>query len=82
MVVVDQSVERALERTGRFYVMDNGAIVLEGSSTAASINQINPILLGTTAPWAPNYRPRRAGCRSRLISKRAFKRGRRHERDR
>jgi branched-chain amino acid transport system ATP-binding protein len=52
VVVVDQSVERALERTGRFYVMDNGAIVLEGSSTAASISQINPILLGTTAMGA------------------------------
>ena len=47
VVVVDQSIERALERTRRFYVMDNGAIVLDGDSTAASIAEINPILLGT-----------------------------------
>jgi branched-chain amino acid transport system ATP-binding protein len=54
VVLVDQSVERALERSSRYYVMDNGAIVLDGDSSASAIDRINPILLGTetfgTAP--------------------------------
>jgi branched-chain amino acid transport system ATP-binding protein len=47
VVLVDQSVERALERSSRYYVMDNGSMVLSGDSTASAIDQINPILLGT-----------------------------------
>ncbi len=47
VVLVDQSVERALERSSRYYVMDNGSMVLEGDSTASAIDRINPILLGT-----------------------------------
>jgi branched-chain amino acid transport system ATP-binding protein len=47
VVLVDQSVERALERARRYYVMDSGAIVLKGDSTPESIVDINPILLGT-----------------------------------
>ena len=47
VVLVDQSVERALERSSRYYVMDNGAIVLDGDSSASAIDRINPILLGT-----------------------------------
>jgi branched-chain amino acid transport system ATP-binding protein len=47
VVLVDQSVERALERSSRYYVMDNGSMVLDGDSTASAIDQINPILLGT-----------------------------------
>jgi branched-chain amino acid transport system ATP-binding protein len=43
MVLVDQGVERS----GRYYVMDNGSMVLSGESTAPAIDQINPILLGT-----------------------------------
>jgi ABC-type branched-subunit amino acid transport system ATPase component len=46
-VLVDQSVERALERSSRYYLMDNGSMVLSGDSTASAIDQINPILLGT-----------------------------------
>jgi branched-chain amino acid transport system ATP-binding protein len=47
VVLVDQSVERALERSSRYYVMDNGSMVLEGDSTVSAIDRINPILLGT-----------------------------------
>jgi branched-chain amino acid transport system ATP-binding protein len=47
VVLVDQSVERALERSSRYYVMDNGSIVLDGDSTASAVDRINPILLGT-----------------------------------
>jgi ABC-type branched-subunit amino acid transport system ATPase component len=49
VVLVDQSVERALERARRYYVMDSGAIVLKGDSTPESIVDINPILLGTVS---------------------------------
>ena len=47
LLVVDQSIERALDRSDRYYVMDNGSIVLQGASAAASIERINPILMGT-----------------------------------
>jgi branched-chain amino acid transport system ATP-binding protein len=47
VVLVDQSVERALERSSRYAVMDNGVMVLSGDSTPSAIDQINPILLGT-----------------------------------
>jgi len=47
LLVVDQSIERALDRSDRYYVMDNGSIVLQGESAAASISRINPILMGT-----------------------------------
>ena len=47
LLVVDQSIERALDRSDRYYVMDNGSIVLQGESAAASIDRINPILMGT-----------------------------------
>lgn len=47
LLLVDQSVERVLERSTRYYVMDGGAIVLNGTSTTEAIDRINPILLGT-----------------------------------
>jgi branched-chain amino acid transport system ATP-binding protein len=46
VVLVDQSVERALERSGRYYLMDNGSILLKGDSALSAADQINPILLG------------------------------------
>lgn len=47
LLLVDQSVERALERCDRVSVMESGSIVLEEPATPASIDRINPILLGT-----------------------------------
>ena len=46
LLVVDQSIERALERSHRFYVMEAGAIAMEGSSNPAAIEPINAIVLG------------------------------------
>ena len=52
VLMVDQSIERVLERSRRYYVMDNGSIALSGESESASLDQINPILMGTEAPHA------------------------------
>jgi branched-chain amino acid transport system ATP-binding protein len=52
LLFVDQSIERALERSHRIYVMDGGSIVLESASTSASTDQINRIVMGTAEPGA------------------------------
>ena len=54
LLVVDQSIERALERSRRFYVMEAGAMALEGVSDASAIEPINAIVLAArdTAPLA------------------------------
>jgi branched-chain amino acid transport system ATP-binding protein len=46
LVVVDQSVERALSHSDRFLVMDLGRIVLSDRSTPGAIEEINQIILG------------------------------------
>lgn len=47
LLLVDQSVERALECCDRVSVMESGSIVLEEPASPGSIDRINPILLGT-----------------------------------
>jgi branched-chain amino acid transport system ATP-binding protein len=47
LILVDQSIERALEHSSRFYVMDSGTNVLFGDSSPAAIEDINPIVLGS-----------------------------------
>jgi len=53
LVLVDQSIERAVEHSSRFYVMDSGTNVLAGSSSPAALHQINPIVLGSEAMNVP-----------------------------
>jgi branched-chain amino acid transport system ATP-binding protein len=47
MLIVDQSIERALDRSDRFNVMDNGRVVLSGASEASAREAANAIVLGT-----------------------------------
>jgi len=53
LLVVDQSIERALEQSSRFYVMDDGRIVLAGASEPSAAERINPIVLGTADLGGP-----------------------------
>jgi len=53
LLVVDQSIERALEHSSRYYVMDDGRIVLTGTSDPAAAEKINPIVLGTADVGGP-----------------------------
>jgi len=46
IVVVDQSIERALDRSDRFSVMDNGRIALTGTSNRSACEAANAIVLG------------------------------------
>jgi len=46
LLVVEQSIERALERSQRYYVMESGTIAAEGVSSAGQVDVINPIVLG------------------------------------
>lgn len=46
VAVVDQSIERVIEHTDRYYVMDNGTIVQSGASTADAVDRINRVVLG------------------------------------
>jgi branched-chain amino acid transport system ATP-binding protein len=46
IVVVDQSIERVLEWSDRYYVIDNGSTVLSGSSDPKAISSINDVVLG------------------------------------
>jgi branched-chain amino acid transport system ATP-binding protein len=48
VLIVDQNVERVLESTSRFYVMENGRTVANGSTAAAGIlERVTQIVLGT-----------------------------------
>jgi branched-chain amino acid transport system ATP-binding protein len=47
MLIVDQSIERALDRSDRFNVMDNGRVVLSGTSEPSAREAANAIVLGT-----------------------------------
>jgi branched-chain amino acid transport system ATP-binding protein len=53
LLMVDQSIERAIERSHRIYVMDSGSIVMESASASASIERINPIVMGTAGQESP-----------------------------
>jgi branched-chain amino acid transport system ATP-binding protein len=46
LLVVDQSVERVVERSDRFYVMDDGRIVMSGAAARSALEGINAIILG------------------------------------
>jgi branched-chain amino acid transport system ATP-binding protein len=48
IVVVDQSIERILEWSSRYYVFENGRTALEGESTTSAVSRINDIVLGIT----------------------------------
>jgi branched-chain amino acid transport system ATP-binding protein len=49
LLFVDQSVERALERSGRYYLMDSGVIVETGASQPGALEGINAVILGQAA---------------------------------
>lgn len=46
LLVVDQSVERAVERTRRYYLMEAGATVASGDSELEALDAINAVILG------------------------------------
>jgi branched-chain amino acid transport system ATP-binding protein len=52
IVVVDQSIERILEWSSRYYVFENGRTALEGPSSASAVPRINDIVLGVTTQFA------------------------------
>jgi len=54
ILVVEQSVDRALRHTDRTYVMETGQIVLEGQSpTLSQTDIVNNIVMGITTPTHP-----------------------------
>jgi branched-chain amino acid transport system ATP-binding protein len=56
LLVVDQSVERVLERSHRYYLMESGAIVQEGTSAPDALEDINAVVLATSAAEASPHR--------------------------
>jgi branched-chain amino acid transport system ATP-binding protein len=48
LLVVDQSVERAIERSGRYYLMESGVTVANGRSEPAALDEINAVIMGQT----------------------------------
>lgn len=46
MVVVDQNIERVLDWSHRYYLVDDGKIPLSGPSEPAAIDDINAVVLG------------------------------------
>ena len=46
LLIVDQSIDRAMAYTDRFYVMDGGTIVHSGASEMSAREEINAIVLG------------------------------------
>jgi branched-chain amino acid transport system ATP-binding protein len=46
IAVVDQSIERILEWSSRYYVFENGRTALSGPSEPSAVQQINDIVLG------------------------------------
>jgi branched-chain amino acid transport system ATP-binding protein len=47
VLIVDQSVERALERTHRYYLMEDGATVMQGKSEPDALEGINAVIMAT-----------------------------------
>lgn len=48
MVVVDQNIERVLEWSDRYYLVDDGCIPLSGPSELSAAAEINAVVLGAT----------------------------------
>jgi ABC-type branched-subunit amino acid transport system ATPase component len=46
ILIVDQNIERVLELGTRYYVMDGGAVVLEGPCHSSAIHQVTEIVIG------------------------------------
>jgi branched-chain amino acid transport system ATP-binding protein len=46
ILIVDQNIERVLELGSRYYVMDGGAMVLEGPCHSSAIHQVTEIVIG------------------------------------
>lgn len=51
IAIVDQSIERILEWSDRFYVFENGRTALEGESISSALPQINDIVLGVATQF-------------------------------
>src|SRR4051794_13128678 len=47
MLIVDQNIERVLETSTRFYVVDSGRVVLEGGSEPGALANVTKIVLGS-----------------------------------
>jgi len=47
MLIVDQNIERVLETSSRFYVVDSGRVVLEGGSESGALANVTKIVLGS-----------------------------------
>jgi branched-chain amino acid transport system ATP-binding protein len=47
LLIVDQNIERVLESTSRFYVVDTGRVVLDGPCTPGALDQVVKIVLGS-----------------------------------
>jgi branched-chain amino acid transport system ATP-binding protein len=47
LLIVDQNIERVLESTSRYYVVDNGRVVLDGDCEIGAIDQVVKIVLGS-----------------------------------
>ena len=47
MLIVDQNIERVLETSSRFYVVDSGRVVLEGTSESGALENVTKIVLGS-----------------------------------
>jgi branched-chain amino acid transport system ATP-binding protein len=47
MLIVDQNIERVLETSSRFYVVDSGRVVLEGGAEAGALENVTKIVLGS-----------------------------------
>jgi branched-chain amino acid transport system ATP-binding protein len=52
LLVVDQSVERAVERTSRYYLMEGGVTVATGDSELGALEAINDVILGRSTEMA------------------------------
>jgi branched-chain amino acid transport system ATP-binding protein len=50
LLIVDQNVERILDRTTRYYLMESGAVIREGASEDQdALDAINAVIMATTA---------------------------------
>jgi branched-chain amino acid transport system ATP-binding protein len=53
LLIVDQSVERVLARSHRYYLMESGAIVQRGKSEPDALEDINAVIVATKAASRP-----------------------------
>lgn len=54
ILIVDQSIERILEWSSRYYVFENGRTVLSGRSERGAVGRINDIVLGVATQLLPD----------------------------